>query len=64
MKGRKGRSFRSCHPDQSLSGNLLSWQTFFPPFAQKQWIIPDFSGFPEKRIAKDFVGYCRILTLF
>jgi hypothetical protein len=32
--------------------------------AQKQWIFPDFADFPEKRIAKDFVGYCRILTQF
>ena len=31
---------------------------------QMQWIIPDFSDFSEKRNAKDFVGYCRILTHF
>ena len=37
---------------------------FFVLSAQKQWVIPDFADFPEKRIAKDFVGLFRILTRF
>ena len=37
---------------------------FFVLSAQKQWIIPDFADFPEKRIAKDSVGLFRILTQF
>ena len=37
---------------------------FFMHSAQKERIIPDFSVTHEKRTAKDFVGYCRILTHF
>ena len=31
FSGPKGRRFKSCHLDQSLSGNVISWQAFFYP---------------------------------
>ena len=64
FSGPKGRRFKSCHLDQSLTGNVVSCQAFFLPFAQSKWIFPDFADFPEKRIAKDFVGLFRILSRF
>ena len=56
--------------DQKVAGsnpvtstkNQPAMAGFFVLSAQKQWIIPDFADFPEKRIAKDFVGLFRILT--
>ena len=64
--------FDSVLRDQKVAGSNPVTSTknqpvkagFFVLSAQKQWIIPDFADFLEKRIAKDFVGLFRILIRF
>ncbi len=58
--GPKGRRFKSCHLDQSLSGNVLSWQAFFCALHKKsgEFRISPFSlrnGL--RRILSDIVGF-------
>ena len=71
QKCTEGAQLHDCSGDRCIVSKLPSFfknqpvkAGFFVLSAQKQWIIPDFADFPEKRIAKDFVGLFRILTQF
>ena len=62
FSGPKGRRFKSCHLDQSLSGNVLSWQAFFYALHKNSGLFrtsPIFLRNGLRRILSDIVGFWR-----